>query len=519
MNKLSLPPFCISLSKCAYPIIMGFLIVHQYSIAQPLVQKFESAGNYNWTCPAGVTSVDVECWGGGGGGGGSSSTGNGGSGGGSGAYVKKMAIPVTPCSTYLVVVGIGGFSGSGFVTSVSAGEGGKSFFINSLTVSANGGCGGLGNRGSAGLGGCSNGSVAGCININDCVPSFTDNLTNFFTQGNAGWSGSTNRGGNGGSAPNGGIGGSGTTGMGQSGKRPGGGGGGGYYNFIQNDGGFGAAGAVYIYYTPSGAGPVGGTMAGPNEFCINATNIDFSYNQGTTAADSWVWSVPQGASINSGQGSSSINVNWGNTSGEVTVTPYLNGNAGCPITRLVTAVALPKGPTLLSKSPDAFNFVQGQGVSATFYEGTSGVNCVDEFTVSIDGENPVNYNPGDVVGANATTNIVIEGRRTCSPAGGCTDTEFQTLALWVAGSPTAISTEQEINSFFSIQPNPSSDMVNLKFKAGFVPTGIQLFDALGRLMDAQSRTSINVRDLPNGVYHIAVTSKEGRFTKSFVVAH
>ena len=70
-----------------------------------------AAGTHNWTCPAGVTYVQVECWGGGGAGGSSKRTGTGGTafagGGGGGAYASST-FSVTPGNNYTVNVGTGG---------------------------------------------------------------------------------------------------------------------------------------------------------------------------------------------------------------------------------------------------------------------------------------------------------------------------------------------------------------------------------------------------------------------------
>ena len=49
-------------------------------------EQFYTSGT--WTCPAGVTSIDIECYGGGGGGDIFA-----GAGGGGGAYSKKIPIP------------------------------------------------------------------------------------------------------------------------------------------------------------------------------------------------------------------------------------------------------------------------------------------------------------------------------------------------------------------------------------------------------------------------------------------
>lgn len=116
-----------------------------------------------WVCPAGVTQVTVQLWGGAGGGGGSDfaghvgnyyygcyittyvyTSGSGGSGG-SGGY-NKQTVTVTPEVSYNLTIGNGGVSGfRGYYTSVmshaqSGGNGGTSSFHSLL--SASGGDGG-----------------------------------------------------------------------------------------------------------------------------------------------------------------------------------------------------------------------------------------------------------------------------------------------------------------------------------------------------------------------------------------
>jgi hypothetical protein len=104
-----------------------------------------------WTCPTGVTSIDVELWGGGGAGG-SASTASATSGtrlaggGGAGSYVKKT-LTVVPGTAYNVTVAGGGFPGG---TSQASGYfglcGGKSQFSGTgiTTLTASGGTGGSG---------------------------------------------------------------------------------------------------------------------------------------------------------------------------------------------------------------------------------------------------------------------------------------------------------------------------------------------------------------------------------------
>lgn len=90
-----------------------------------------------WTCPAGVTSVNVELWGGGGGGAAWNSNSNY-YGGGGGAYSKKNNISVTAGSAYTVNVGAQGIHQlNNYGT-----NGGDSYFIDISTILAKGGEGG-----------------------------------------------------------------------------------------------------------------------------------------------------------------------------------------------------------------------------------------------------------------------------------------------------------------------------------------------------------------------------------------
>lgn len=114
-------------------------------------QNFTSSGS--WICPAGVTSITVECWGGGGAGGGTTTSIGAGGGGAGGAYAKKV-ISVTTGSRYYFGVATskagGGSSGS---------QGDPSWFNSSGTntqpgtvssgVLAEGGAGGSGSGSSS----------------------------------------------------------------------------------------------------------------------------------------------------------------------------------------------------------------------------------------------------------------------------------------------------------------------------------------------------------------------------------
>ena len=94
--------------------------------SQQIVQGF--SGSTVWTCPAGVTSVKAECWGGGGTGGGTDGQ-NGGGGGGGGEYAAEPALAVTAGHTYTVSVGGPGgtttFAGDSVTVTATAGKNGS----------------------------------------------------------------------------------------------------------------------------------------------------------------------------------------------------------------------------------------------------------------------------------------------------------------------------------------------------------------------------------------------------------
>ncbi|OAQ38277.1 hypothetical protein A5893_15935 [Pedobacter psychrophilus] len=99
-----------------------------------------------WTCPSGVNSVEVECWGAGGSGGTATGTlGRAGGGGGGGSYVKNV-VSVTPGVVYTITVGIGGVAGATLSANCSGKQGGKTEFSGpSITaVTASGGAAGTG---------------------------------------------------------------------------------------------------------------------------------------------------------------------------------------------------------------------------------------------------------------------------------------------------------------------------------------------------------------------------------------
>ena len=281
-----------------------------------------------WTVPAGVTSINIQAWGGGGAGGGSNSNNDGGSGGGGGGYTALNGISVTPGQNITYIIGDGGTGSTN-----ANGTAGTATTI--LSLVANGGGGGLRNTGAGGAGGTSSG---GTIN----------------TTGFNGGVGGGNSGGNGGNSPNGGAGGTGRSNTdGDDGATPGGGGGGGERSTISSraggDGGDGRIVITYIRPTITAQSPTSQCVGNP--ITITGTNFtgatSVSFN-GTAATymvnnpNSITATVPVGAT----NGPITVTVPTGfATSGAFTV------NASPGITAITgTLTVCPTGTTTLSNA-------------------------------------------------------------------------------------------------------------------------------------------------------------------------
>lgn len=251
-----------------------------YGTPPPTTLSVSATGSGTWTCPAGVTSIQVECWGAGGGGGGgtaySSTSYSGSGGGGGGEYAAEPALAVTPGKTYAYSVGVGGRGGQGLEPPTSAANGAAgtatTFTGDSVTVMASPGGGGLNYPLSGGSGGA--GGTGSTNSVHYDGGAGGSNAANAYPNGGGGGgSGGPASAGNAGSAPGPIYGGSGAAAVGYGGNGgrgddhaagagagglPGGGGGGGegYAPSSIIDGGAnGANGQIRITYQVASGTP------------------------------------------------------------------------------------------------------------------------------------------------------------------------------------------------------------------------------------------------------------------------
>jgi gliding motility-associated-like protein len=269
--------------KRNYYIIPFLMMVFLYSnvvFAQNGSTTFSTAGTTTWTCPSGVTTVTVQCWGGGGGGGGVATASNTASGGGAGGSYTSNTVTVVPGTTYSVTVGAGGTGGTTAGTNGNAG-GSSSFNVTSIVaVGGPGGTGGTAAGSYAGGVGTATGNTAG---TNFAGGNGAAGASTTIGGGGGGAAGSTTVGGNavGSTAGTGGAtgGGNGATGVnnatGGTGTIPGGGGSGTRRTNTSRAGGAGGAGSVVVTYV----NPAPTIEAFSNQvFCASTFTTPTAYN-------------------------------------------------------------------------------------------------------------------------------------------------------------------------------------------------------------------------------------------------
>ena len=369
-----------------------------------VVTNFTASGT--WTCPAGITSVQVECWGGGGGGGGSTSTARCGGGGAGGSYVQNITVAVVPGTNYTISVGSGGTAGGTTVATSPGGAGVSSSFAGPsiTTVTAAGGGGGGGGtsttpNGAAGAGTTSgNSGFSGTFNF--AGGNGAAGVAASRTGGGGGAAGTNGAGGNassssttGGTAagPVGGNGANGTSTAstaGSIGTAPGGGGSGGY----NASGGVGGKGQITLSYSSAtGTAPaITQQPLGQTNSAGSSVSLTVTVTGSTPLSYQW----RKESSPVSGGTNSALVFNPATTND--------TGNFDVIITNLYGAVTSSVAALTITNIPPTPPNITLQPQTQTNYVGGSAT-----FTVTATGTAPLNYqwrkSGVDIAGANTNS--------------------------------------------------------------------------------------------------------------------
>lgn len=174
---------------------------------------------------------------------------------------------------------------------------------------------------------------------------------------------------------------------------------------------------------PSTPGPI----TGPTSVCPNQVGVAYSVSSDPNAS-SYSWTVPTGASITSGQGTNSIVIDFGSSSGNVSVTASNVCGTSSSQSQSIAVQSADASFTVNPSSPqinNAANFsasVSGQTYQWTFPSGSPSSSA--------------SQNPSVTWTVAGTYDVILQVART----GGCSDADTQSVVVQNCPNPTGSQT-------------------------------------------------------------------------------
>ena len=216
-------------------------------------------------------------------------------------------------------------------------------------------------------------------------------------------------------------------------------------------------------------------------------------------ANSYLWTVPTGATIVSGQGTTTIAVNFANNFGTGNICVKTINVCGNSANNCLALQGIPSMPTAINgpisvcakESNVVYSVAPGTGVT-TYYWSVS--------------------NQGKILSGQGTTSIVVEFLNknvdiTVIANNGCGGSTKQLITVNVgcATNKLALNEDYESNKV-NIFPNPSDDILNIKVENGFGIYNFKAINILGQLsyendfLLEDNKISVDLKQLPKGVY-------------------
>ena len=258
-----------------------------------------------------------------------------------------------------------------------------------------------------------------------------------------------------------------------------------------------------------------GNISGPDFACSNGS-VDFSVTE-TPGALTYQWVPPPGAIINSGQGTSAINITWGAQPDSLRVYPENECGPGKTLGKFVGLDSLP-APAMAISGRDTvcqnhenylyhiplvsyatdYVWTLPPGAEITFGKGTNEVTLFFHQDA-------------------ASGNISAAGKNQCG--NGPASEKFITV------SPCAGYPETDVLPGFTLFPNPAREQVNMIFDYPAEVNEIIISDMKGRLLLHESipcgpqpcSKQIDVSAFPKGLVVIKLISRNSVSYKKLVV--
>ncbi len=219
-------------------------------------------------------------------------------------------------------------------------------------------------------------------------------------------------------------------------------------------------------------------------------------------AGSYLWTVPSGATIVSGQGTTSISVDFGGSFSSGNITVAATNNCGAGSSRSLTVKGAPG-------TPGVVNGPTSLCANATYIYDIGTVAGASTYTWTVPTGFTILSGQGTKIltvkaAANPATNLVITVKASNNCGTGLTRLKsgISIILCPRIGDATA---GLNLVAF----PNPVNDVLNVTFNSGASQNyNVKMVDATGRVVMAEARVAaegsnqveINVQDLASGIY-------------------
>ncbi len=251
-------------------------------------------------------------------------------------------------------------------------------------------------------------------------------------------------------------------------------------------------------------------ISGPTTGLCNQSNVAYSVTN--VPGVTYTWSVPTGATIASGQGTNSINVNFGTvisgtgtcSSGNVVCVKASN-MCGTSAVRCLTVNLSPTAPTTIT------------GSSTICKSQTGTYTCTSVFgATSYTWQAPTGW---IIVSGQGTTTVSVKagscgGSLKVKANNACASSAFATKSISVK---VCTKFENPDGNTFYIYPNPTNGELNFVMEGN--PQRIEIYSILGeKVVDCSWTQKLDVSNLIEGVYLVRCYNENTVETTQLVIA-
>ena len=256
-----------------------------------------------------------------------------------------------------------------------------------------------------------------------------------------------------------------------------------------------------------------GLISGPSQVCIGATGVIYHISQ-VQGAISYQWTVPQGATITSGQGDTLIVVDFGTaSSGDITVQSFNGCNPGTSSSTFTVVLESPLIPTVTLTASPSGAICPATAVTFTAVAANTGSGSVI-YDFKINGNSVQNSNSGTY-----TTTALLNGDDVIcgiSVTGGTCNLSSTAVSNNIiitinACDPVVTDSSCRLDIKTRIFPNPTGDILTINKNPTLCRVTMNLYDRMGHLlmknkMINDGPNDIKLSALSSGIYYYKLIS-------------